>query len=56
MGISRMTISVCMVASGIVKTAPGRSQIKGLENIVLTVLSAEVFLGNSKLKSSDSTP
>ncbi|KAI6749050.1 hypothetical protein HG531_007997 [Fusarium graminearum] len=55
-GIKRMMISVCVVASGIVMTAPGRSQTRGQESIDLTVASAGVFLGNSKLRLSNSRP
>lgn len=54
MGIRRMAISVCTVATGIVMTAPGISQRRGLENIDLKVTMTDVLLGGSRLNMFDS--
>jgi hypothetical protein len=51
-----MAISVCTVASGIVMTAPGISQRRGVETIDLEVTITDVLLGGSKLNMLDSRP
>lgn len=56
MGIRRMAISVCTVASGIVMTVPEISRRRGLENIDLKATITDVLLRDSKLNMFDSRP